>query len=460
MKFLDFKYSCILLCVFGFLNPLWVLAESTTFELTLESALIQAKTVDPWLEGNRQQQLAMESESVAAGTLPDPKMSLGYANLPTDTFDFDQEGMTQFKVGISQMFPRGDTREIQREKLALLSQQFPYQRQNRLARIDVVVAQLWFDAYRAQESIRLIEEKRELFEQLVDVAEAQYSSAIGRTRQQDVVRAQLELTRLDDRLTVLYQQRAVAEKQLLEWIGTAFIASDAPSVISMTEAQQFSVSSVLPNLSLTKPFLVLSPKSFTHQDLADFLIHHPAIKALDQQIKATGSDVALAEQKYKPEWGINASYGYREDDPMGMDRPDLFSMGVTFDLPIFTGNRQDKQVAAASARAEAKKTEKWLLLRNMIAGFESAKVRLVQLNERQALYQAQLLPQMNEQAEASLTAYTNDDGDFAEVVRARIAELNAQIDALGIDVDRQKTISEINYFFVMAANDRVDEEQE
>ena len=54
---------------------------------------------------------------------------------------------------------------------------------------------------------------------------------------------------------------------------------------------------------------------------------------------------------------------------------------------------------------------------------------------------------MREQAEASLTAYTNDDGDFAEVVRSRIAELNAQIDALNIAVDRQKTISQLNYFF-------------
>ena len=40
-----------------------------------------------------------------------------------DTYDVDQEAMTQFKVGVSQMFPRGDTRYIQREKLTLLSQQ-------------------------------------------------------------------------------------------------------------------------------------------------------------------------------------------------------------------------------------------------------------------------------------------------------------------------------------------------
>jgi hypothetical protein len=53
---------------------------------------------------------------------------------------------------------------------------------------------------------------------------------------------------------------------------------------------------------------------------------------------------------------------------------------------------------------------------------------------------------MNDQAEASLNAYTNDDGDFAEVVRARIAELNANIDYLNINVDRLKTIAALNYF--------------
>lgn len=55
---------------------------------------------------------------------------------------------------------------------------------------------------------------------------------------------------------------------------------------------------------------------------------------------------------------------------------------------------------------------------------------------------------MHEQAEASLTAYTNDDGDFAEVVRSRIAELNAQIDALNIRVEQQKTIVQMNYYFM------------
>jgi hypothetical protein len=53
---------------------------------------------------------------------------------------------------------------------------------------------------------------------------------------------------------------------------------------------------------------------------------------------------------------------------------------------------------------------------------------------------------VHDQAQASLTAYTNDAGDFAEVVRARIAELNANIDFLNISVDRLFAIAELNYF--------------
>jgi hypothetical protein len=60
---------------------------------------------------------------------------------------------------------------------------------------------------------------------------------------------------------------------------------------------------------------------------------------------------------------------------------------------------------------------------------------------------------MHEQAEASLTAYTRDDGDFAEVVRSRIAELNASIDALEIRVEKQKAVIDLNYYFMKNADE-------
>ncbi len=406
-------------------------------QLSLQHAIDTAITNDPWLVSNTFKQSAMEDSSIAAGTLPDPRLSLGLANFPIDTFNFNQEPMTQARFEVMQRFPRGDSRALQQQRLNILSQQFPWQRQQRRAQVQTTVSRLWLDTYFAQASMALINRDRNLFEQLVDVAQASYSSTARRTRQQDIVRAQLELTRLDDRLTVLRQQQDRNKQQLSEWLDDNLL--------------NIEVSNTLPQIPLTTN-TIIENSNVRADELQKILLRHPQILAMDEQIAASATDIDIAKQQYKPEWGLSASYGYRDDAPNGVDRADFFSIGVNFDLPIFTGNKQDKQVSAAVSSTEALKTDKTLMLRALAAQFRSTYVNLRQLLERQQLYQQQLLPQMNEQAEASLTAYTNDDGDFSEVMRARIAELNANIDALKIDVEIQKHIAQLNYFLTGSQN--------
>lgn len=437
-------------------SPVCALEPPTRAEtaLTLEETIELALVNDPWLVGNEFQQQSLDAQRVAAGALPDPMISLGVANLPIDTFDFNRHEMTQLKIGVTQQFPRGDSRSLRQERLAILSSQHPLQRLDRRARVAAAAGQLWLDAYRAQESIRLIEQDRELFEYLVDVAQSSYSSALGRTRQQDLVRAQLELTRLEDRLTALHEQREIALARLNEWLGNDFSRQNQQADHEAKNKTTYTLAKVLPTVALTYPELYETKTRLSPQALFPYLLTHPAILNLDRKISASRVGIELAEQKYKPQWGVNASYGYRDDNPMGNDRADFFSVGVTFDLPIFTTNRQDKEKQAAIADSEAVKTEKWLALRNMLASFEAARARLLRLDQRRSLYRSRLLEEMHEQAEASLTAYTNDDGDFAEVVRARIAELNARIDALDIDIDRLKTVLQLNYFLTGAEASR------
>jgi outer membrane protein TolC len=410
---------------------------------SLDQAVAIAQHNDPWLVSSQFREQAIQARSTAAGSLPDPMVNLGFANLPTDSFDFDQEAMTQFKVGISQAFPRGDSRELDRKRLALLSEQHPYLRDDRRARVAVNVSHLWLEAYRARESIRLIEQDRELFEHLVDVAQSSYSSALGRTRQQDLVRAQLEMTRLEDRLSVLHERMEISSSKLGEWLR--------PTTGNGSQDIGPEPVAGLPELELLHSELYARAPAVSVQEIARRLGAHPAIRSLDSRIDASNTGVELARQKYRPQWSVNASYGYREDDPVGRDRPDFFSVGVAFDLPLFTSSRQDQQVQSAIADTEVLRTEKQLALRSMLANFETQRARLWRIEQRRQLYQTRLLQEMQEQAEASLTAYTHDDGDFSEVVRARIAELNARIDALDIEVERLKIISQLNYFFATSS---------
>ena len=422
--------------------------------LSFETAIKSAQKNDPWLTGNFHKQRSIESMSTAVSTLPDPKISIGLANLPTDGFDFGQEGMTQAKIGIAQMFPRGDTLDIKSQQLRLQSEAFPFQRQDREAKVAVTVGSLWLDAYRVQQSIALIEKNRSLFEQLADIAEASYSSAVGKTRQQDIVRAQLELTKLEDRLEKLGQQKNRFEGMLSQWLTKFSTGNDSveATLISDFSLHNIVLSQQIPQIDLINNNLVSTQNWLKPEELVHYFTNHPSVVAVDKKVSATKTGIKLAEQKYQPEWGVSASYGYRADDPMGKSRADLFSVGVTFDLPLFTEDRQDKEVQSAIFQTEAVKTEKLLLLRQLLGSYSSAKGRLKRLKDRQNLYTSKLLPQIHDQAEASLTAYTNDDGDFAEVVRSRIAVLNAEIDELTLNVEEQKILLELNYLFIGSIN--------
>jgi len=393
--------------------------------LTLEQAIRIAITEDPWLTASEHRQSASMAMSEGASYLPDPKFNLGMANFPTDTFNYRQEPMTQIQMGVSQMFPRGDSLALQSEIFLERSQMMPIQRELRRAQVRLAISQLWLDNLRATLSIQLIEQNRGLFEQLSELVGSSYSNTLGRTRQQDLVRAELELDQLDDRLVQLRQQQFASRAKLSEWI---------PSLSTGA-------------LDLD-PALTKSLESFANRPLEEItrlIAQHPSIRQVDQSIEIAATEVALAEQKYEPEWVFNASYGYRGDDLRGNPRADLFSLGVSVDIPIFSSKRQDAQVQAEIYERESIKTDRLVALRNLIASYQALSAEIEQLDARLALYNQRLLPGLDEGAEAATNAYTADDGNFTEVIQARISELNAKLTQLAIQTDRSKKIAELQY---------------
>jgi outer membrane protein TolC len=434
---------CFTLSATQLSSPLAAESESSA-ALSLQQALALATDKDPWLRSSELRQKAMLESSDAIFTLPNPVVSISMANLPVDGFAFDQEPMTQLKAGVTQMFPRGDSVDIQRQQLKKLAQQHPLLRQERIAKTGVIVSALWLDVYRAQETVAMIEQDRALFQQLSEIVQAGYSSAVGKARQQDIVHAQLELSRLEDRLTKLRMQKDKASGQLSQWLS----AATQQQAFSPFEVSDLQVSSKQPSVENIPNTARTALNTNDRQALAQMLSVHPALLAIQQRIEASKSSVELAQEQQKPQWGVNASYAYRADDQLGRSRADFLSIGVSFDVPLFSQTRQDSLVSAAVQETEAIKTDKLLVLRDLLSQAQIAWSTQQRLMQREALFDDKILKQTKEQAEASLTAYTNDDGDFVEVVRARIDDLNARIDALNIQIELLKTQAQLNYLFV------------
>ena len=398
--------------------------------LTLAELVDLAVEHDPWLERSRALEQALSSEAIAVGELPDPMVSATLLNFPTDTFKFAQEPMTQIRFGYTQSFPGGDSRDLQRRVKTLQSERQVLDQTVRLKTIELQVTDLWLDLYLARSTAQLIKIDRPLFEQLIEVTNASYRSATRKVSLQDLIRAQLELTRLDDRLLRLHEIQDSRHKELAEWLPMNLLATP--------------ISWRIPD-----ELALIPVRETVGERLYQLLSRHPELRSSDHSIAATRVGLRLAREATKPDWAVNAAYGYRDEDRFGNDLADFVTLGVTFQLPLFKKNRQNKQIAAAADLVSADESGRVARLQQLTRRYLKAYASLDSLDERLDLYQGSLLRQMDALAEASLSAYTTDEGDFADVMRAYVALLNAKIEARTIEVNRLKVLAEIRY---IAAN--------
>ncbi len=387
--------------------------------VTLRDLVSAALRTDPWLTRSHAEERARRNAAISAGALPDPKLSLAVANLPTDSFEFSQEPMSQVVVGFSQAFPAGKTRSLRREKMLQMGDMNPIERAVREAQLQRQMTALWLKAAFATLSIDLINDNHALFVQLLDVTRAGYSSTVRRVNQQDVIRAELELTGLEERVMRLTQQREESIQQLRQWVP-----------ISQTlDTMDWSLDQVTVSTAV-------------HDTT---LLQHPEVLLIDQQARVLRVDRQLADEEKRPGWSLNTSYAHRDTDFNGRELPDFVSVGVTLDLPLFTSGRQDQNIAAASERISALESTRLLKLRELQARLADAGVTSVQLQDQHRLYREKLLPQIDSLSQSTLDAYGSDRADFADVMRAYITRLNASINKLRIETELAERRNELIY---------------
>jgi outer membrane protein TolC len=380
--------------------------------LTIAEAEDLALGAEPGQQAMRARAAALEEQAVVAGALPDPMLRLGLNNFPIQSGGFTTEGMTNAGATYRQAFPRGDTRELGSRKFSRLAEA---QLQEAEARGEDVLSATriaWLDLYYWSQARELVRESRPFFDDLVTITRSLY--AVGRRNQQDVLRAELELSRLDDRLIDIERQQLRARAQLGEWIG-----DDANR----------RVANKLPQWDDAPPL----------EDLRAALRDHPALQAAEARIAAQEANVNLAEQRSKPGWALDVGYSYRDGSlPNGDPRSDFITVGVTVDLPFFSRRSVDSTLSAALQDRRAANADKERLLRSLDSRLAAEHSRWRELSRRLSLYEERILVQARDHAQAALLAYQNDRGNFADVMRGYIDDLNTRIDYVRLSVEREQ----------------------
>ena len=394
--------------------------EGRADSLSLEAAEAIALEQDPSLRAVQARREAMDEMAVASEQLPDPILRTGVMSLPTDTWELGQEPMTQVVVGVSQKFPRGRTRALRSEQMFEQSAALDEMLGDQRLRIALSVREEYLEVLKQLKLAEINADAIDTFSDLADITQDYY--ATGRVQQQDVLRAAVELARVQDRGTRIAQEEDRARARLETWIGPAAwreLDSDWPDPGSPP----------------------------TLDEIRAGLTQHPRIVALQQRVEAADTGIELAEQRYKPEFGIDLTYGGRGGNEMdGSSRSDLFSVMVMMDLPLFHKNRQDRYKAAAVSEASAAAFDRDDLYRRLQSEAAMHAATLDRQRQRLALFEKSLLPDAEFNAEAAFSAYQAALDSLTTLMRARITEFELQLDYATLRAELLKTQVRLAYF--------------
>ena len=351
-----------------------------------------------------------------AGALDDPKIVVGVDNVPVKDPAFDRFLPTSKVLGLSQRLPfpgkLGLREDVARARARRLEALYRDKVRDVVRRVKESYYDLWF----VDQALEINRRNRDLFRDLERSAAAKYS--VGKGLQQDVLKAQVELSKILNELILLRKRRQTLAAALNE-------LRDRP----VTEA-------------VPRPAGVV-PAAFPW-DLEELQAmaqeNSLELRALDAAIKGRESAVALARRNFYPDMNVAVTYKQRvEGDTFPGD--DWFSAFVTVDVPLYFRRRQVPALAQARADLARIRAVRDQVKNRLLFRVKEAYDALQQERERIELYRTGFLPQARQSLASAVSGYQVDKVDFLTLVDNQLTLLRFELAYAETVANYQKKIA-------------------
>ena len=372
--------------------------------LTFEEARAIALSDNPGLAQMQARYEALTEVAPQQSSLPDPVVSLNAMNFPWDDFDRNQENMTQLQVGISQMFPYPGKLGL-REDIAVFEAEAALHSVDEMRlNLDMNVAVTWWELHFLDRSLETVQRNQTLLRQLVEVAQTKYE--VGKGLQQDVLLAQLELSKLLDQEIQISAMRDQREIRLNLLMGSS------------------------PNTPITLPTITsvpagnIAPESLLYQKAE---VARPILDGKRATIRASESRLELAKKDYYPDFKVGVLYGNRDENELGYSRQDFLSVMLSVNIPLYAGTKQDRAVQQRS-RELAKSQYALSDQKSMVlSSISSALTDHHRASKQAKLFSDGIIPQARQTVESMMAGYQVDQVDFLNLVRSQVTLLNYEL---------------------------------
>ncbi|MBE9504015.1 MAG: TolC family protein [Proteobacteria bacterium] len=386
--------------------------------ILLENIIDEALKNNPQLHATEDHIAALDQKAGQASSLPNPMLSFGLMNVPVDTFDLDQEAMTQKTIGIMQSFPFPGKRGLKKEIAEMDVLRSEEDREILKLWIAKEMKKSFYSLYFTNKALEITKRNKELLEEFLRIAETKYS--VGRGVQQDILKAQVELSKLLERIISLREKRNSLKARLNHFMNR------------------------LPQLPLGDPGEIrLSEIDISVDQLQQTLGNeHPLIKKIQARIDMEKKKLKLAEREYYPDINLSLQYGQREDKGT-IDRPDFASAMVQVKLPIWHKTREGKKIKEVTARVSEAENELRFVRSSLNFRIVKLKEEMDRDHEQALLFKDGIIPQATASLDSAVAGYQVNKVDFLTLLNNQITLFKYEIEYMRAITDHEITLAEM-----------------
>jgi outer membrane protein TolC len=378
--------------------------------LSVDRLVQEAIERNPRILAARERHAGLKEKVPQAGALDDPMLGLGVVNLPNN-FDFDEEDMTAKEISITQKFPFPGKRGLSEEVAAQEAEAGAFEVDDIANQVARDVKAAYYDLSHVYRAMEVTLRSKSLLEELSRITQTRYS--LGQGLQGDIVRIQVEISKMVDDLVMLEQKKKALGAKL-----NYLLNRPRNSPVGRPADPAF------------RP-VASSIEGLQQQADAD----NPMLKALKQEIAARGKNIELARRDYFPDFSLKLAYGQRED------RLDMYTGMIEVNLPIFFQSKQDRKVAegytevrSAQAKYEGAQNE----IHYIISDAGSMAQRLERKIE---LYRTGIIPQARLEIDTAMSAYMVNKADFTSLLDSRMRLYRYELDYHEALTDYEKSVA-------------------
>ena len=356
---------------------------------TLEALVSELERNNPELKAARREVDMRTARIAPAGAPPDPSLSFGYmGGLQRPPFfpsSNTPDGFRQF--GASQEIPYPGKLALRSRVAATEADAARWNTEDVRLKLISELKTSYFDYVLAERSLEIVGRNKQLLEQVRDIAEAQFK--VGKGLQQDVLKAQLEISMLLERAAMLEQERIAARARVNALL---YRAQDSP---------------LEPQLAFDAPPL----PDDVQQLRAVAAERYPGLRRDEQVIQRGQQGLALARKEVLPDFAVNLT----TQQPVG-GMPWSYGIDVMVKVPLFWQRRQRPMIAEAAASLEAGRRMRENTLAQSQGAVTEGYVTASTARRLTTLYTDSILPQARLTLESSLAAYRVGSADFLTVL--------------------------------------------